>query len=240
VFAQRLHPIALGGMVPRRDEGDAGFLCNMHVLLGNLAGKESVHAKFDSLHEITLRRTGTPCNAAYGLFRISDHQWHTLQRSFNAAGKLLQGLRCCQLAVAGEILVAEPAALDKTQPAGELRVVAKFGMRIQRQVVGQQADIVPQQVRNAAFLDAGDRRILAAPEIAMMHQHRIRAPGSGRVQQALRSSDTAGDLAHLGSPLHLHAVGAVIAKAVCLQQACDIITQLIEHHKYPCWGSGLN
>ena len=58
-------------------------------------------------------------------------------------------------------------------------------MRIQRQMVSQQADVVLQQVRNAPLLDAGDRGIFAAPEITVVHQYRIRSPGRGRLQQSL-------------------------------------------------------
>ena len=142
-------------------------------------------------------------------------------------------MRLRQLAVAGDILFAEASLFHEPKLLAELRIVAELGVGIQRQMVGQQADIVLQQMCNAALLDADDRRVFVAPEIAVMHQNGIRAPRGSGIQQALRGRYAGGDTEHLCFAFHLHSIRAIITKTVNLQQASDIITQFVQHHVVP-------
>ena len=50
--AQRLYPVALGGMVSGGDEADAVLPRAVHGLLGNLAGQVGIDASGDRLVDI--------------------------------------------------------------------------------------------------------------------------------------------------------------------------------------------
>ena len=149
----------------------------------------------------------------------------------NMLGELLQGLRLRQNAMHGDILFAEASLFDEAEQLAKLRVVAEFGVRIQRQVVGQQADVVLQQMGNAALLDAGDGGIFVAPEIAVMNEDGIRPPGRRRFQHGLRGRDAGGDTPHFRPPFDLHPVRAVVTKTADCKLAFDIITQFIQSHR---------
>jgi hypothetical protein len=66
-------------------------------------------------------------------------------------------------------------------------------MGIQRQVVGEQVDVVRQQARHALLAKARDAAVLGFPEPAVMHQQRIGAALDGRLDQRLAGGDPADD-----------------------------------------------
>lgn len=227
MLAQCLYAIAFGRMVPGRNEGHAGLTRHMHILLGNLTGQECIHPQRHRLLEIVLRRTAAPGDAPDCTPFFPDDLRRALQCMFDMHSELLQRKWPLRHTMTGNILFTEATLLHQDQSFCQLRIVAQFGMRIQRQVIRQQADIVLQQVSEPALLDAGNRLIFIAPEVAVMHQDRIRPPGRSRLQYMLRCADPGGNTTDLGTPLHLHSVGAVVTKPAYLQQASDIITHLV-------------
>src|SRR5574340_1592702 len=151
-------------MVPGGDEGHTALLREMETLLGNLSADESIRALRDGRLEIALRPAAAPRHLADVPGSIADDLRGALQRLPDPYGKLRERLRRRQLTDAGDVLLAEPALLRQPEQFAEPRIVAEFGVRIERQVVGQQAHVVAQQLGDAPFLDAGDHGILAAPE----------------------------------------------------------------------------
>ena len=53
----------------------------------------------------------------------------------------------------------------------ELRVVAEFGVRVERQVIRVEVDVVGQQKRQPLLHPAGDATVLAAPEQAVVNEN---------------------------------------------------------------------
>ena len=98
-------------------------------------------------------------------------------------------------------------------------VIAKGGMGVQRQVVGQQTHVVAKQGRQAPALHANDRRLFALPEVTVVDQYGIRFPGDCLVQQALAGGDASGQAGDLLSALNLEAIGTVILEPLGLQTA---------------------
>jgi hypothetical protein len=84
-----------------------------------------------------------------------------------------------------------------------LRVVAQFRVRIERQMIGQQVDVVSQQSGQALTPDTGHAAILALPEIAMVHQDGIGISGHCSIQQRLAGRDTGNQANDLGRVLPL-------------------------------------
>ena len=84
-------------------------------------------------------------------------------------------------------------------------------MQIQRQVVGQQADIVLEQGFQAALLHTGNARVFAFPEVAVMHQHQISLGLDCGIQQCLAGGHATDYTHHLRAAFDLQAIGAVIA-----------------------------
>ena len=100
-------------------------------------------------------------------------------------------------------------------------------MRVERQVVGQQVDVVGQQGFQALAADAGDAAILAFPEIAVMHEDGIGPARHGDVEQRLAGGDAGDDAHDLGASFHLQAVWAIIAELRGLQQPVQIVHQFV-------------
>ena len=67
------------------------------------------------------------------------------------------------------------ASARRPRRAPNCALLPKLGMRIERQVVGEQVDAVRQQQRQARLQPAGQAPVLAAPEQAVVHQDRVGA-----------------------------------------------------------------
>jgi hypothetical protein len=102
---------------------------------------------------------------------------------------------------------------SEAQPLTQCGVVAQFGVGIQRQVIGQQADVMPQQGRQATPFHAGDRDRLVLPEVAVMHQYQVSLPGDRLVEQRLTSGDAAHHPHDSVTAFDLQAVEGVVLEA---------------------------
>jgi hypothetical protein len=69
---------------------------------------------------------------------------------------------------------------------------------------------VLEQGLQATLLHAGDARVFALPEIAVVHQHQVGLGFDGGIEQRLAGGDTTDDAHHLRPAFDLQAVGAVI------------------------------
>ena len=90
-------------------------------------------------------------------------------------------------------------------------------MGIQRQVVGQQIDVMGQQQSQALLHPARDPTILPAPKQAVMNQNRIGTPTHGGLDQGQAGGHPRDDFLDLGPPLDLKAVGPVVPEALGLK-----------------------
>src|SRR3989338_2435519 len=233
MFPQCLNTQTLGGMVSGGDKRYAAFLREMEILFGDFPGEIRIHALRYRHFKITLRPAAAPRHFSYAPGMVSDDLRDTLQAVLNLQGKLCKRLCMRRFTEARDVLLAEPAMLHQAQQFAELRVVAKFGMCVQRQVICQQTHVVAQQLRDASFPDAYDGGILVAPEITVMHQDRVRTPCNRVIQHPLRSRHPGGDTLHFRATFHLQSIRAVILEQAGLQQACVIIAQFIEQHLIP-------
>ena len=106
-------------------------------------------------------------------------------------------------------------------------VIAPLFVRIQRQVVGQQIDIVRKQQRQSLLHPAGDAAVLAAPEQAVVNQQRIRAFIYGSLNECFACSHARDDFFDLGASFHLQTVGAVVLEQLRLQQLVAQADELV-------------
>ena len=67
--------------------------------------------------------------------------------------------------------------MTEPEPGGELRVVAELRMEIERQVIGEEVEPGREQELDPALPRPDEPRVLALPEVAVVHQQRV---GAGR------------------------------------------------------------
>ena len=103
-------------------------------------------------------------------------------------------------------------------------------MDVQRQVIGDQADVVTQQGGEPALFHAENARIFAFPEPAVMHQYGIGGVRHCCIEQCLAGRDTGHHSFDFGTPFHLQAIGAIVAEAVSRQQAIGVGDQFTQLH----------
>jgi hypothetical protein len=144
-------PIALGRVVAAGQVGHAGLAGQVGLRLGQLATQVDVGAGGDGSLERALGPTGAPGDT-------TQRPAVTRQQQRRAAQRLLHGLRQRRRAAGGagradetQVLVAEPCVGLQAQAQAQLRVVAQFGVGVQRQVVGEQVDVSRQQRATRCF-----------------------------------------------------------------------------------------
>ncbi len=139
-----------------------------------------------------------------------------------------------------QVLLAKAGLGLQTQPQAQLRVVAQFGVRIERQVVGKQIDIVRQQQRQPLLHPAGDAPVLSAPEQAMVDKNSICLRGNRRLDQGPAGGDAGDDFSHAGPAFHLQAVGAIVTKAPGFKQGVKSLQKLsaVDHGMGSSGGAG--
>ena len=135
----------------------------------------------------------------------------------------------CQGCGAGKVRIPQPAQVLiakaglplHTQAGTELGVVAEFRMRIQRQVVGKQIDVIGHQQTNALLEPARDAPIHAAPEQAVMHKNSIGPGVDRRFNQGTAGGHAADHSLNLAFTFDLQAIGPVIFESFRLQQLVE-------------------
>ena len=99
-------------------------------------------------------------------------------------------------------------------------------MRVQRQVVGIQVDVVVQQQSQALLQPSGHRAVLTAPEQAVVNKDRVRLGRHSRLDQRQTSRHARDDLADFCLALNLQAVGTIVFEALGLQERIESAQQL--------------
>jgi hypothetical protein len=120
----------------------------MRLRLGDLARDEGIGARRDRRLEVALRAARAPGDVVDGLLRGSglDHSPpQNLLHVRRQCGGIGESVAACTRAHKAQILFAEAPAGGEPQLQPQLRVVAEFGVSIQRQVVGKEVDVVCQQ-----------------------------------------------------------------------------------------------
>jgi len=155
-------------------------------------------------------------------------------------GKVADGFqpRILRQTQPSQAVVAEATVRHQVEPPGQLDVVAEFRMHVERQMIGEQTDVMRQQQLQAPVLGTDDACILPFPEVAVMHDDRIRAGGRSRLQQGQAGGDAGDDLADLAASIDLQAIWAIVAKTVnierLLQMFCNPFpTHRFTHYRYP-------
>ncbi len=228
--AHCLHAVALGGVMAAGKELDAALAGDMYSLLGHLAGQIQINAGGDCLPDVTLGAAGAPANGTNQRIRLANVQHLAAQYLTHPRHETPCRFRRRQLAGVADhtqIQRIERAGDHQPEPLRELNIVAEFGMRIERQVIGNQADVVGQQRGQAPPLDAGNAGILVFPEIAVMHEHGISIRFDRRIEQRLAGGDAGNQSANLLAPFDLQAIRAVIGEQLRRQQGIERGDQLL-------------
>ncbi len=111
-----------------------------------------------------------------------------------------------------------------------MHVITNVRVQIQRQVIGQQADVMLEQGFQAALLHAGNARVFAFPEITVVHQYQVGLGFDGGVQQGLACGHAADDAHHLRATLDLQAIGAIIGNFCAAEIAVRFLDQGAKGH----------
>ena len=81
------------------------------------------------------------------------------------------------------VVLAEACIGDPAHLRADLRVIAELGMVVERQMVGEQVQVIGQQQFQAPVFAAGNLRRLVAPEVAVMDQHGVGTPVERSLQK---------------------------------------------------------
>jgi serine protease DegQ len=235
VGGQRLYPIALGGVMSGSNISDPGLARQMHIWLRNFAREIDIDAQVDRLLKKILRPAGTPGDATDPTRRViagTDHLRRPAQCLSDDSGELGERRRRLGTAVPADILLAKPPLGTPSQPFGKLHVVAELTVTVERQVIGDQIDVMLEQRLQTRLAKTGDATILAAPKPAMMHQNGISLARDRRVDQRLAGGYASHDAPYLAVAFHLQAVWAIIAKAFRFKQLIEIARQFFTFHTW--------
>ena len=132
-----------------------------------------------------------------------------------------------------DVLLAKMALRLQTKTQSQLRVVPQFGVRIERQMVGEQVDVVRQEQRQPLFHPTSDAAVLAAPKKAVVYKDCVRLRSDGSFNQRPTRGDARNHLANIVCTFDLQAVGTVIPKTLRLEQIVKALQKLsaISHIK---------
>ena len=114
----------------------------------------------------------------------------------------------------------------KAELKPELGIVAQLGVRIQRQVIGEQIEVVGQQQSQALLQPARHATVLAAPEQSVVDKNRICLRRHSRFNQREAGRHARDDFAHLAFAFDLQAVGPVVLETLGLQKLIKFTEQL--------------
>ena len=89
-------------------------------------------------------------------------------------------------------------------------------------MVGEEIDVVGDQRAQPPVLAPGDLRRLVAPEVAVMHEHGVRAPLQRGLEERLRGRHAGRDLLHAARAFNLQTVRAIVLEAADFQQIVQI------------------
>ena len=123
-----------------------------------------------------------------------------------------QGLRTIKRGRPGkaQVLLAKALVGGPAQHPAQLRVVTHFEVRIQRQMVGKQVDVIRQQQPQTLAHPASDAAVLATPEKAVVHKNGVGPASDGRFDQRPAGRHATHQAGNIGLALDLQTVGAVV------------------------------
>ncbi len=150
MLPERVDAERLGGVVPGGDQVDARLARERHGALGGLAGEQRVGARGGCVGDEVGAGAGHDRQAPDARRPGVEHERQAFGDRFDAREQLLGG----EALVAGVVIgqggdEADRLAVDERERsqlavgaecAGEQRVVAEFGVRVEREVVGGQRD----------------------------------------------------------------------------------------------------
>src|SRR5213078_1652238 len=97
---------------------------------------------------------------------------------------------------------------------------------------GEEIEIVFDEERQAPAARPYDARILAAPEIPVMDEHRVGACRDGGFEKLHRCGDAAHDARDLVATFHLQAVWAIILEPADVEITVEVGGQLASLHRF--------
>jgi hypothetical protein len=221
-------------MVAAGEEGDTHFPRVVRLRLRDLAGDEGIGTGGDGRFEITLRAARAPGDVADRAVRRVEQGDRFAERLLDVGGQRLrarEALAVVARAQEADLLFAEApgraGVRHQAQLEAELRVVAEFRMRIERQVIGEQAYVVAEQEAEPLLHPAGHAPVLAAPEQAVVHEDRIGLGKDRSLDQRAARGHARDDLAHRGAAFDLQAVRAVVLEALGREQEIERMQEFV-------------
>ena len=103
-------------------------------------------------------------------------------------------------------------------------------MHVEREVVGEQADVVGEQGAQPPTPETGHAAVVALPEQAVMNEDGVMTTGDREVEQRLARGHPAQHAQHLGASFHLQTVWAIILQPWSVEQGVEMIPEFGELH----------
>ena len=207
-----------GGVVATGQKSHAGFTCKMGLRFRHFARNKGIGPGCDGGFKVALGPTGAPSDAAQWPPVTRQHQGHPAQAGLKALSQHRQAVQSRGTAYKTQTLFAKPGIGLQAQAPTQLRVVAQFGVGIQRQVVGKQVHTMLHQTAHALAQPASQSAVLTAPEQAVVHEQSIGTVGDGGVDEGQAGRDARDQAAQRPVAFDLQTIRPIILEALRLQQ----------------------
>ena len=131
-------------MMTGRDVGHPGLAREVGCLFRNFSRQIDICTGVDRLFEHALGAAGAPRDAAHRALRVAHQQRLARQNICRMTAELAGSHGPFRLTQPYEALLAGRAGRAQAEHPAQLSVVAKFRVRIQRQVIGEEVDVMRQ------------------------------------------------------------------------------------------------
>ena len=211
----RWSAIAFGGVMTTGQVADTALLRQMRLGFRDLSGDEHIRTGGNGSLEIGLSPTRAQRDPPHRALCIAGKCHRATQEQFDVSGHVCHGGPWALADEPKGLLTKttfRPVRHHHTQAVSKLSVVAQPGMRVQRQVIGQQVDVVGQQPGQALLHPACHSPILTAPEKAVVHQDGIGTGSDRCINQGQTGGHAGNQATYLCLALHLQTIGSVVSK----------------------------
>ena len=199
-----------GGVVPAVEDVDAEFLGHRIGPMRTFAGDESVYAFVGCFFEIASCSACDDTDAAADLGTAGNCQWFRSSGASQARGQF--GARNYRLTLKTQELAMiekERAQFFQSKRRAELGVVAKFGMRVQRQMRAVDGEVVLEQ-QSQQFVSLACPRMRRSPKKSVMDNQEISVGANSQFDCGQRGIYGGGDAGDGAAIFDLQAVGGSI------------------------------
>ena len=199
------------------------------MLFADFAGDESVGACLDGVLQQPATGAGAPgdgTDQSIGIRKQGDAAT-VVASTVGGEHGAAQRHAHAKLAQHDEPRLADGSPRGQPQTAPHARVVANFGMHIERQVIGVEIDVCGQKRCEALAVIADNSRIITFPEKPVVNDDGVGFGGYCGVDQGLIGRDADHNVRYRGAARYLQAVNGNVLETANFEELIEVTRQLV-------------